>query len=109
MAPFLIQIGDDNAKPTPEMFTKASAFLQTMVNAQAECNASLQRRDGTRRRQRDTSIPYWRDNRVIGLRTADHRRALHEAKQDLADPESAENVRAGKRRRYTDRYGEYDL
>ena len=59
--------------------------------------------------QRESRIPFWRDNRVTGLRTKDHRRARREAKQGLANPESAEAVRAGKGRRYTDQYGEYDL
>lgn len=91
-------------------FDRAAAFLRTMLNAGAEGTSdpakSLMVPDG---RQRDTAIPFWRDNRNTGLREADHRRARRESRAGLADPESAETVRTGKGRRYTDKYGDYQF
>ena len=62
-------------------------------------------------RQQRSGIIYTRDNRVTGLRNADHRRARRDTRQRLADAasESAENVRAGKARHYTDQYGDYNF
>ena len=106
----LKQVSVDDEEPTPEIFTRASTLLQHAVNAKGEIPAPRAKAymvpDG---QQNSTRIPFWRDNRVTGLRAADHRQARREARRGLADPASAETVRAGKGRRYTDKYGEYDL
>ena len=104
------RIRDNQTILTPEAFHQASAFLLTMINAKDDNDTTRAKNvmvpDG---RQRDSSIPFWRDDRVTGLRSADHRKARRGARQNLADPESAETVRAGKSRRYTDTYGDYKL
>ena len=103
------QLSAKSVRLTPRMFFAASDCLKALVNAptanpEAPRDTTLVP-DG---RQSDTRIPYWRDHRVTGLRAADHRRARREAKHELARPTDAESsVRAGKVRRYTDKYGEY--
>lgn len=106
------QVANGEAKiaPSPELLAGAANFLKAMADKGAHhnvphgCEQTVP--DG---RQRDSRILFWRDDRVTGLRAADHRRARREARQGLADPESAETVRAGKNRRYTDKHGNYDL
>lgn len=104
------QAGDNSGTDTPETLRQAAATLETIANARGARETPHYRNylvpDG---RQLDSSIPFWRDNRVTGLRAADYRRARREAKMGLVDDESAETVRAGKGRRYVDQYGRYDL
>ena len=99
-----------HARPTADTFRKAAADLQATANAKSDNEAvrygNEMLPDG---RQRDSAIKFWRDYHVTGLRDADHRRARREARRGLANPESAETVRAGKNRRYSDQYGNYDL
>ena len=106
----LSQAGDNSRIHTAETLRKAADALTNIVNAKGTNettrygNAMVP--DG---RQLYSAILYWRDNRVTGLRSADHRRARREARIGLTDTESAETVRAGKNRRYVDKYGQYDL
>ena len=46
-----------------------------------------------------------RDNHVTGLRTVDHRKARRTVKRQIRNGDEA---RAGKMRRYTDHYGDYE-
>ena len=48
-----------------------------------------------------------RDNRATGLR--DHRRDRREARVNLKAEGEDTNLAGGKRRRYSDRYGTYEL
>ena len=50
-----------------------------------------------------------RDANVTGLRAEDHRRNRRETRRDLRDTDKAENVRAGKSRRYGEKYGDYEF
>lgn len=105
-----IAYGNDPTYSASDLFAQASEFLNAIASSGREpALASAAREMVPDGRQRESHIRYWRDTRVTGLRSRDHRRARREARQGLADPESAEAVRAGKHRRYTDRHGDYNL
>lgn len=101
---------EETAAVTPELFARAADLLRAMANS-GRAKESTRTKDQIvpDGRQKNSHVRYWRDNRVTGLRGEDHRRARREAKLGLADPESAETVRTGKNRRYTDKHGNYEL